>query len=126
MTSPARSISPTSPRRSFHLPLEDRCQRRGVCLPPLVHDGNIIDGFHFVVKDGKIVEAHARQGEETLAGCHCRGRGAAYFRRGGPGAPMTVPSPTRRSCSTTRSLTRTPLAHIAFGEAYPVWRVARR
>ena len=33
---------------------------------PLVHDGNIIDGFRFVVKDGKIVEARARQGEETL------------------------------------------------------------
>ena len=33
---------------------------------PLSHNGTIIDKFHFVVKDGKIVEVHAEQGEEAL------------------------------------------------------------
>ena len=46
---------------------------------PLVHDGNIIDGFHFVVKDGKIVEARARQGEETLKAAISVDEGAGYF-----------------------------------------------
>ena len=33
---------------------------------PLVNDGNIIDKFHFVIREGKIVEAHAEKGEEFL------------------------------------------------------------
>lgn len=33
---------------------------------PLSRDGCIIDGFHFVIKDGKIVEARAKKGEEAL------------------------------------------------------------
>mgnify|MGYP001155862572 CR=1 FL=1 len=46
---------------------------------PLVHDGSIIDGFHFVVRDGKIVEAHAQKGEETLRGAISVDEGASYF-----------------------------------------------
>lgn len=51
---------------------------------PLVNDGAIIDKFHFVVKDGKIVEAHAEKGEEALRPLF-RGRGRLLFRRSGPG-----------------------------------------
>ena len=31
---------------------------------PLVDSGNIIDKFYFIIRDGKIVEAHAEKGEE--------------------------------------------------------------
>ena len=46
---------------------------------PLVNDGNIIDGFHFVLRHGKIVEAHARQGEEFLKAAISVDEGASYF-----------------------------------------------
>ena len=46
---------------------------------PLVNDGSIIDKFHFVVKDGKIVEAHAEKGEEALQAAITVDEGASYF-----------------------------------------------
>ena len=49
---------------------------------PLVNDGNIIDKFHFVVKNGKIVEAHAEQGEETLKAAISVDEGASYYGEG--------------------------------------------
>lgn len=33
---------------------------------PLVYNGNIIDGFHLVFQDGKVVKAHAETGNEVL------------------------------------------------------------
>ena len=46
---------------------------------PLVNDGNIIDKFCFVIKDGKIVEARAEQGEEFLKAAISVDEGASYF-----------------------------------------------
>ena len=46
---------------------------------PLVNDGNIIDKFHFVVKEGKIVEAHAEKGEDSLLAAISLDEGARYF-----------------------------------------------
>ena len=46
---------------------------------PLAHDGNIIDKFHFVVKDGRIVEVHAERGEEALKAAVTVDEGASYF-----------------------------------------------
>ena len=46
---------------------------------PLVNDGNIIDKFHFVIRDGKIVEAHAEKGEEFLKAAISVDEGASYF-----------------------------------------------
>ena len=50
----------------FTSPLRDGVDGVVYASMPLVHGGNIIDGFHFVVKDGKIVEAHAARGEDVL------------------------------------------------------------
>lgn len=33
---------------------------------PLVYNGNVIDKFHLVFKDGKVVEAHAETGDDVL------------------------------------------------------------
>ena len=72
---------------------------------PLSHNGTIIDKFHFVVKDGKIVEVHAEQGEEALKAAVTVDEGPATSARW-PWCPMTALSPTRRSCSTTPCSTR--------------------
>lgn len=43
------------------------------------NNGNIIENFHFVIKDGKIVEAHAEKGEDILKAAIAEDEGAAYF-----------------------------------------------
>ena len=85
---------------------------------PLVHDGNIIDGFHFVVKDGRIVEAHARQGEETLKAAIAVDEGASYF---GEVAlvPYDSPISNQKILFYNTLFDENAACHIAFGEAYP-------
>ena len=85
---------------------------------PLVHDGNIIDKFHFVVKEGKIVEARAEQGEETLRAAISVDEGAAYF---GEVAlvPYDSPISNQNLLFYNTLFDENAACHIAFGEAYP-------
>lgn len=85
---------------------------------PLAHDGNVIDRFHFVVKDGKIVEAHAERGEETLQAAISVDEGAAYF---GEVAlvPCDSPISNQRILFYNTLFDENAACHIAFGEAYP-------
>ena len=85
---------------------------------PLVHDGNIIVGFRFVVKDGKIVEARARQGEETLQAAIAVDEGASYF---GEVAlvPYDSPISNQKILFYNTLFDENAACHIAFGEAYP-------
>nr|WP_325242366.1 aminopeptidase [uncultured Oscillibacter sp.] len=85
---------------------------------PLVHDGNVIDKFHFVVKEGKIVEAHAEQGEETLQAAISVDEGAAYF---GEAAlvPYDSPISNQNLLFYNTLFDENAACHIAFGEAYP-------
>ena len=50
----------------FTAPLRDGIDGVVYAALPLVHNGNIIENFHFVIKDGRIVEAHAEKGEDSL------------------------------------------------------------
>ena len=85
---------------------------------PLVNDGTIIDGFHFVVKDGKIVEVHAEKGEEALKGAVSVDEGASYF---GEVALVPYDSPISRQkiLFYNTLFDENAACHIAFGEAYP-------
>lgn len=66
----------------FTAPLRDGIDGVVYAALPLVHNGNIIENFHFVIKDGKIVEAHAEKGEDILKAAIAEDEGAAYFGRG--------------------------------------------
>ena len=85
---------------------------------PLVNDGTIIDKFHFVVKDGKIVEAHAEKGEEALKGAISVDEGASYF---GEVAlvPYDSPISNQKILFYNTLFDENAACHIAFGEAYP-------
>ena len=85
---------------------------------PLVHDGTIIDKFHFVVKDGKIVEAHAEKGEEALKAAITLDEGASYF---GEVAlvPYDSPISNQKILFYNTLVDENAACHIAFGEAYP-------
>ena len=85
---------------------------------PLVNDGAIIDKFHFVVKDGKIVECHAEKGEEALKGAISVDEGASYF---GEVAlvPYDSPISNQKILFYNTLFDENAACHIAFGEAYP-------
>ena len=85
---------------------------------PLVHDGTIIDKFHFVVKDGKIVEAHAEKGKEALKGAISVDEGASFF---GEVAlvPYDSPISNQKILFYNTLFDENAACHIAFGEAYP-------
>lgn len=85
---------------------------------PLVNDGNIIDGFRFVVRDGKIIEAHAKRGEDSLKAAISVDEGACYF---GEVAlvPYDSPISNQKILFYNTLFDENAACHIAFGEAYP-------
>ena len=85
---------------------------------PLVNDGNIIDDFHMVLRDGKITEVHAGKGEEFLKGAVSVDEGAAYF---GEIAlvPYDSPISNQKTLFYNTLFDENAACHIAFGEAYP-------
>lgn len=85
---------------------------------PLVNDGNIIDKFHFGVKEGKIVEAHAEKGEDSLLAAISLDEGARYF---GEVAlvPYDSPISNQNILYYNTLFDENAACHLAFGEAYP-------
>ncbi|MBE6018623.1 MAG: aminopeptidase [Lachnospiraceae bacterium] len=85
---------------------------------PFCLNGNIIKDFYFVIKDGKIVEAHAKEGEAILKDAISVDEGASYF-----GEVALVPFDSPISDSGILFLNtlfdENASCHIAFGEAYP-------
>lgn len=85
---------------------------------PLVDNGNIIDGFQLVVKDGRIVELHAQRGEEYLRNAVSLDEGASYF-----GEVALVPYDSVISKMGVlfydTLFDENARCHFAFGEAYP-------
>ena len=85
---------------------------------PLSHDGNIVDKFWMKVEQGKIVEVHAQQGEETLRHAVTVDEGASYF---GEVALVPYDSPIRNQniLFYNTLFDENAACHLAFGEAYP-------
>ena len=85
---------------------------------PLVDNGNIIDGFHLVIRDGKIVESHAETGEAFLKAAYTVDEGASYF---GEVALVPYDSPISNQgiLYYNTLFDENARCHLAFGEAYP-------
>jgi aminopeptidase len=102
----------------FSLPHRDRVNGRVVASKPLSLNGNLVDGFWFQLKDGRIVDLHADVGEEVLRKSVALDEGSSYF---GEVALVPYDSPI----SNTNILFYETLfdenaaCHFAFGEAYP-------
>ena len=96
-----------------------------VASMPLVHDGNVIRGIRFTVRDGKITEACADEGEEVLRAAIAVDEGASYF---GELALVPTDSPvSRQGILFFQTLfDENAACHIAFGEAYPCLENATR
>lgn len=102
----------------FTLPVRTGVNGTIVATKPLSHNGTLIDGFRFEVKDGKIVEVHAEKGEEVLRDAIAVDEGASYF---GEVALVPYDSPISRSgiLFLNTLFDENASCHFAFGEAYP-------
>jgi len=109
----------------FTSPLRNSANGVVYASMPLVHDGTIIDKFHFVVKEGRIVEAHAERGEEALKAAIAVDEGAAYF---GEVAlvPYDSPISNQKILFYNTLFDENAACHIAFGEAYPCLEGGRK
>ena len=85
---------------------------------PLIEDGNMIKDFHMVVKEGKIVEVHAKEGEEILKNSISVDEGASYF---GEVAliPYDSPISNQKILYYETLFDENAACHLAFGAAYP-------
>ena len=102
----------------FTAPLRDGVDGIVYASMPLSHQGNIIDDFHFVVRAGKIVEAHAGRGEAELKAAISVDEGASFF---GEVAlvPYDSPISNQKLLYYNTLFDENASCHIAFGEAYP-------
>ncbi len=102
----------------FTLPVRGSVNGTLVATKPLSHNGTLIEGFSFKVKDGRIVEVHADKGEDVLRAAISVDEGASYF---GEVALVPFDSPINDSGVLFLStlFDENASCHFAFGEAYP-------
>ena len=102
----------------FTAPLRDGIDGVVCAAMPLVHDGNVIEGIRFTVRDGRIVEAHADRGEEILRSAISVDEGASRF---GEVALVPYDSPIRNQeiLFYDTLFDENAACHLAFGDAYP-------
>lgn len=95
--SPVRSDVANMPTEELYTsPLKTGVNGVVYASMPLVHDGSIIDGFHFVVRDGKDRGGPCPKGRGDLRGAISVDEGASYFGEIALVPYRTAPSPTRR------------------------------
>ena len=103
----------------FTLPKRDGINGTIVATKPLCHNGTVIEGIRFEVKDGKIIEAHSDTGEDILKDAIAVDEGASYF---GEVALVPYDSPISNSgvLFLNTLFDENASCHFAFGEAYPL------
>ena len=102
----------------FTAPLKNGIDGVVYSAMPLVLSGDLVDKFHFVIKEGKIVEVHAEVGEAKLKAETTLDEGASYF---GEVALVPYDSPIRNQelLFYNTLFDENASCHLAFGEAYP-------
>lgn len=102
----------------FTAPKRDGVNGKVVASKPLVNNGNVIDGFHMLLKDGVITEVHADKGEDVLKAAISVDEGASRF---GEVALVPCDSPISNSgiLFYNTLFDENASCHFAFGEAYP-------
>ena len=101
----------------FTAPLKNGIDGVVYSAMPLVLSGDLVDKFHFVIKEGKIVEVHAEVGEAKLKAETTLDEGASYF---GEVALVPYDSPIRNQelLFYNTLFDENAACHLAFGEAY--------
>ena len=102
----------------FTCPLKEGVDGTVVAAMPLVNNGTVIRDFSMKLEKGRIVEVHAKEGEEQLKNAVSVDEGAAYF---GEVALISYDSPIRNQgiLYYETLFDENASCHFAFGEAYP-------
>ena len=101
----------------FTAPLKNGIDGVVYASMPLVLSGDLVKDFHFVIREGRIVEVHAQVGEEKLKAETTLDEGASYF---GEVALVPYDSPIRNQelLFYNTLFDENAACHLAFGEAY--------
>ena len=85
---------------------------------PLIEDGNLIRDFHLVIREGKIIEVHAAEGEDILKNAIAVDEGSSYL---GEVALISYDSPisNQKILFYETLFDENASCHLAFGAAYP-------
>ena len=102
----------------FSAPLRNSINGVLYASKPLVVNGNIVKGIKFTFKDGRIVELHADEGEDTLKAAVGTDEGSHYL---GEIALVPYDSPISNSgvLFFNTLFDENASCHFAFGKAYP-------
>ena len=102
----------------FTMPDKNRCEGRVVASMPLSYQGNLIEGFEFTFKDGKVVEYSAKKGEEHLKTVMDMDEGAGRL---GEVALVSNSSPIGQMNTLffNTLFDENASSHLALGKAYP-------
>lgn len=102
----------------FTAPLKTGVDGTVYAALPLIEDGNLIENFHMVIKEGKIIEVHAEKGEEILKNAMLVDEGACYL---GEVAliPYDSPISNQKILYYNTLFDENASCHLAFGAAYP-------
>ena len=102
----------------FISPKRNGVNGRIIATKPLVFKGTLIEGFSFVVKDGKIIEVNAKTGENVLRDAIAVDEGASYF---GEVALVPFDSPISKLdvLFYNTLFDENASCHFAFGRGFP-------
>lgn len=101
----------------FTAPRWDGVNGRACASMPLALDGNLVEDFYLDFKDGRIVDVHARRGEETLRNSIATDEGSSYL---GEVALVSCDSPIKGTgiLFLNTLFDENAACHLAFGSAY--------
>ena len=102
----------------FTMPHRDKAEGRVVASMPLSYQGNLIEGFEFTFKDGKVVDYKADKNQETLKNMVEMDEGATRL---GEIAIVANSSPIGQMNTLFYNtlFDENASAHLALGKAYP-------
>lgn len=102
----------------YTLPKRDGVNGTVVATKPLVFNGNLIENFRLVFRDGKVVDAQAERGADILRELLDTDEGASYL---GEVALVPFDSPISRSgvLFYNTLFDENASCHLALGKAYP-------
>lgn len=103
----------------FTSPMKGKAEGVVHASKPLVYNGNVIEDFYFVFHEGKVVECHAKKGEEVLKSILTLDEGASYL---GEAALVPFSSPINETglLFFNTLYDENACCHLAIGRGFPM------
>ena len=103
----------------YTLPKKTGINGKAVSSKPLNYNGNLIENFSFTFKDGKIMQAAAKKGQEVLQKLLATDEGSSYLGEVSL-VPYDSPISNAKILFFNTLFDENAACHLAIGKAYPV------